>query len=362
MKTFILSALILFFTLPNNASELRMAKDQALAQGFKPHKINKIQAPADLPRNSLPWPVKFIDSRHTIGNSMPQYQNYSNEAYYHEGADLRLAQSGEVVAPLDGFLQGDFYTYVTDQSTGEDKKYTKPITDGGDDLYFEITLKNAAGFILEFHHVNPNTLPAVIRELVLRGGGNVRMGEILGFASVWPNLRFGDRYDHIHYNIISPSGIYMNPEFYSVALPDTSAPVIKNIFAIYKDKKIEVINQKLNGMPSEIVISSIDMKGENIYPLPPVFIEATYSENQKVGWNFSQTLLNSFGTFPDIREVFARNLKLTDGRIFSTKGDYTNTVFLFRLKFPPGAAGPIMLTIKDSSANEKKILLDVSTN
>ena len=79
-------------------------------------------------------------------------------------------------------------------------------------------------------------------------------------------------------------------------------------------------------MPTEIIVSAIDMKGENIYPLPPVSVSAEWSENKKIGWEFSQVLLNAVGKFPDIREVFARNLKLTDGRTFTTKGDYTKAI------------------------------------
>lgn len=365
MKYFILSFLILLFTVPTLATELRLTRAQALAQGFKPHQILKTSPVThlDLAPHSLAWPVKFIDTRHTIGNSMPEYQNYSNEAYYHEGADLRLPQAGSVVAPVDGFIQGDYYTYVTDPNTGEDKKFTKPITDGGDALYFEITLKTTDDFLLEFHHVNPNSLPKAIYELVLRGGGNIRRGEVLGTAAIWPNSRFGERYDHIHYNLISPNAVYLNPEYYSHALVDASSPVIKNIFAIYKNKKIEVLNQKLNGLPTELIVSAFDIKGENIYPLPPTLVEATWSvlgsESKKIGWDFTQRLLNSLGLFPDIREVYARNLKLSDGRSFTTKGDYSNTVFLFRLKIPPTATSPITLKVSDSSGNEKIIILDI---
>ena len=348
-------------SLSAGSTELRMSKTQALASGFRAVKKSSDRpGKTELTPNSLPWPVQFADSRHTIGNSMPQYQNYSNEAYYHEGADLRVARSQQVVAPVDGFLQGGYYTYVTDPNTGEDKKYIKPITEGGDELYFEITLRTAEGYQLEFHHVSPNELPKNIKELVLRGGGNIRRGELLGTAAVWPNSRFGERYDHIHYNLISPNGVYMNPEFFSAVLGDKIAPVIKNIFAIYKDRKIEVLNNSLKGMPTEIIVSALDMKGENIYPLPPVSVTAEWSDNIKTGWDFSQFMLNSIGNFPDIREVYARNLRLTDGRIFTTKGDYTNTVFLFRLKIGPGARGPLRLSVRDSSANEIRTTLLVS--
>lgn len=359
------SSLILFIsiltTLPVLSNELRLSQSQALSQGFRPQKKSQVRpGKIELAPNSLAWPVAFIDSQHTIGNSMPQYQNYSNEAYYHEGSDLRVAQEKEIKAPVDGYIQGDFYSYVTDPNTGEDKKYTKSFSEGGDELYFEVTLKTDQGYLLEFHHVNPQKLPKAIRELVLRGGGKVSQGEVLGFAALWPNSRFGERYDHIHYNLISPGGVYLNAEFFSTALTDNSAPIIKNIFAVYKNKKIEILNKKLPGLPTEIIVSAVDMKGENIYPLPPVSVIATTGENKKVGWDFSQTLLSFAGTFPDIREVYARNLKLSDGRSFTTKGDYTNTVFLFRLKIPPDSAGPIVLSIRDSSGNENRTVLETT--
>jgi hypothetical protein len=341
------------------ANELRMSRKDALSNGFKPVKSQRSISAYEIPKNSLVWPVKFIDSKHTIGNSMPEYQNYSNEAYYHEGSDLRVSKAGEIKAPVDGFLQGDYYTYVTDPNTGEDKKFTKPISEGGDDLYFEITIKTPEGFMFEFHHTNANNLPKNILDVVSCGGGEVRKGDVIGYASVWPNSRFGERYDHIHYNLISPEGVYMNAEYFSQALNDNSAPVIKNIFAIYKDKKVEVIGKKLNGMPSELIVSTFDMKGENVYPLPPVVIEASWSDSFKTGWDFTQKLLTSSGLFPDIREVFARNLKLSDGRSFTTKGDYSSTEFLFRLKLPANAQSPIALTVKDVSSNETRILLDV---
>ena len=361
MKFSVILFLVLLHTFTAGSTELRMSKTQALAAGFRPvKKVPGTPGRIELPQNSLPWPVQFADSKHTIGNSMPQYQNYSNEAYYHEGADLRVSRSQKVLAPVDGFLQGDFYTYVTDPNTGEDKKYTKPFAAGGDDLYFEITIRTAEGLQLEFHHVSPSELPKNISDLVLRGGGNVRQGDVLGTTAVWPNSRYGEGYDHIHYNMISPDGVYLNPEFFSTGLNDKILPVIKNIFAIYKDRKIEVLNNTLNGMPTEIIVSAIDLKGENIYPLPPVSVSAEWSENKKIGWEFSQVLLNAVGKFPDIREVFARNLKLTDGRTFTTKGDYTNTVFLFRLKIAPNAKGPVLLTVRDSSANEVRKTLQVT--
>lgn len=356
MKTLFLVLASVLISKNASANELHMSADAALKAGFKPVRFERKVATSEPVAHSLPWPVKFIDQRHTIGNSMPEYQNYGSEAYYHEGADLRVSMEREVTAPTSGFLQGDFYTYVTDQNTGEDKKYIKPMSQGGDDLYFEITIKTADNYQFELHHVNPNKLPRNILDLINKGGGPILQGAVIGSASVWPMSRGGERYDHIHYNLISPQGVYMNPEYYSQALVDTSSPVIKNIFAIYSDKKSEVLNQKLLGTPTEIVVSTYDMKGDNVYPLPPVFVEAAWG-NQKTTWDFSKYFSTTAGTFPDIRELYARNLRLTDGRSFSTLGDYSNTVFLFRLKVPPGANGPVILTVKDISENTTQVQL-----
>lgn len=342
------------------ANELHLTKQQALQMGFT--KSNFVRqnprGTADLPAHALSWPVQFVDSKHTIGNSMPEYQNYGDEAYYHEGADLRVSPKGEVKAPVDGFLQADYYSYVTDQQTGQDQKYTKPITAGGDDLYFEVTIKTADGFQFEFHHVNAQSLPKNIYDLAVQGGGPITRGQTIGFASLWPTSRMGARYDHIHYNLISPTGVYMNTEYYSQELGDTSSPVVKNIFAIYKNKKTEVVNQKLESIPSELIISTYDMKATNIYPLPPTLIEASWGADNKVGWNFTQTFMTSSGTYPDIREVYARNLRLDDGRSFTTLGDYDSTLFLFRLKLPATATLPITLTVQDVSGNQTKIILN----
>ncbi|MEK6628158.1 MAG: hypothetical protein AABY53_05990, partial [Bdellovibrionota bacterium] len=59
-------------------------------------------------------------------------------------------------------------------------------------------------------------------------------------------------------------------------------------------------------------------------------------------------------------EVYARNLKLSDGRSFTTRGDYSNTIFLFRLKIPPTATSPITLKVSDGSGNEKIVVLDIN--
>ena len=353
--TLIFSAFI--FSIVASANELRLSRKEALAQGFKPFKFSKSISSSELPAQAMAWPVKFIDASHTIGNSMPEYQNYGTEAYYHEGADLRVSPAREVTAPVAGFLQGDFYTYVTDQNTGEDKKYTKPYSDGGDTLYFEITIRTTEGFQLEMHHVNPESLPKNIIDLILRGGGEIRAGEVVGFAAIWPNSRAGARYDHIHYNLISPAGVYMNPEYFSQPLADESAPLVKNIYAVYKDKTIEVLNQKLQGTPLELIVSAIDMKGENIYPLPPVLAEAAWGA-KKTAWDFSKYFLNSLGGFPDIREVYARNVRLSSGKTVTTKGDYSSAVFLFRLKTPAGASGPVTITLKDSSENTTQVQLN----
>lgn len=358
LRKFILTSVILTSTFAV-ADELHLTKQQALKLGYQ---ATQLAAPTrsrttELTAHSLPWPVQFVDAKHTIGNSMAEYQNYAGEAYYHEGSDLRVSPKGAVVAPVDGFLQGDYYSYVTDPNTGEDTKYTKPISEGGEDLYFELTIRTEDGYQFELHHVNAKTLPKNIHDLAVKGGGQVKQGETIGYASLWPMNRLGARYDHIHYNLISPTGVYLNHEYYSADLPDASAPVIKKIFAIYPNQKVEVLNHKLSSVPQEIVVSTYDMKGANMYQLPPTFIELSWNQIEKVGWDFTRFLLTSLGKYPDLRDVYASRLVLSDGRQFSTLGDYNDTEFLLRLKVPSSATLPFTLTVKDVSGNQTVVQL-----
>ncbi len=352
MKKIIPFLLIVVTAIHVLATERHMSLNEALAKGYsrKMQTARPPLRPKVIPAHSLPWPVQFLDAKHTIGNSMPEYQNYGSEAYYHEGSDLLVASESQVIAPVDGYLQGDFYTYVTDPNTGQDQKFTKPISEGGDSLYFEITILTAGGYQHEFHHVNPDKLPESIFKIVSNGGGEVKKGSVIGQASVWPTFRFGERYNHIHYNILSPDGYYVNAEYFSTELIDNTAPVIKNIFAVYANIVTEVKNNILKGWPKELIVSSTDLKGENIYQLPPVFIQAEWLVNgqpHQVGWNFTEGMLH-----PDIREVYARNIRLDDGRRFTTIGNYDETVFLFRLKIPNESSDLITLKVRDSSGNE----------
>ena len=334
------------------ATENRMSLTEAIRNGYsrKIQVTRPILQPLGVSAHSLPWPVQFLDAKHTIGNSMPEYQNYGTEAYYHSGSDLVVAREAKVIAPVDGYLQGDYYTYVTDPNTGQDQKFTKPISEGGDSLYFEITILSTDGYQYEFHHVNPEKLPESIFKIVSSGGGQVKKGSVIGQASVWPVFRFGERYNHIHYNILSPDGYYVNAEYLSTELIDTTVPIIKNVFAINANSVMEIKNNILKGWPKELIVSSTDLKGENIYQLPPVFIQAEWLSNgqsHQVGWNFTEGMLH-----PDIREVYARNIRLDDGRRFTTIGNYNETVFLFRLKIPNESSDLITLKIRDASGNE----------
>lgn len=342
------------------ASELRMNREQALRKGFLPQKrfSNFVQPVQMIAKNSLPWPVEFYSETQTIGNSTPEFQNYGGESYFHSGSDLRVQKESQVFAPVTGFLKANYYTYVTNPQTGEDTKFTKPISEGGDSLYFEVTIETTDGYRFELHHVNPKSLPDPIRKIALAGGGFVDNGTIVGRAAVWPIYRFDERYDHVHYNIIDPRGIYLNPEFASHEISDDQPPQILNIYAVVNGQTTEIKTDQLRGgKPTELIISALDYKGKNIYPLPPVSVEVLWGDHQKSGWDFSMLLADASGFFPDIRKVYARNVRLTDGRRISTSGDYENTLFLYKVVLPSEAKSPYVIQIKDSVGNIKQRVL-----
>ncbi|MFZ3231696.1 MAG: hypothetical protein WA160_15920 [Pseudobdellovibrio sp.] len=113
----------------------------------------------------------------------------------------------------------------------------------------------------------------------------------------------------------------------------------------------------------ELIVSTYDAKGVSIYPLPPTFVEASWNSSGidagKTIWDFTKSLISNLGNYPDLREVYVRTLKLSDGRTFTTDGDYDTTNFLFRLKLPKTVTSPITITIKDVSENETKLMLNI---
>jgi hypothetical protein len=315
--------------------------------GYKPAPppnpgVREIDIPAP---HSLRWPVFFQDSKHVIGNSMSQFQPYDG-TYWHGGGDLRVKAGAEVRAPIKGHVEAGHYSYVINPDGSMDK-YWKAWPERGSDTYFEVAVVADDGTRYEFHHVNRNTLPAEIVRL-LQAKGEVQAGDVLGYAIRWSD----GEYNHIHYNIVAPNGIRINPEYISTSLPDEVPPQIRAAYAV-SSKGVATLfgSGEFRTAPSEFVINVSDQLGANIYQHPPQLARLIFDSGEETKWDFTKTLSTASGTSPRLYDFFKASLKIPNGDVIETSGGYGLGTSLVRLKVPAGAHGPFKIQLGDQSGN-----------
>ena len=137
--------------------------------------------------DGYPWPFDPTGEPNVVSNLMEDWQDFgAGDAYWHSGIDIRVpagtpikaCRGGEVVKVINYVIQN-----VTDP-----------------DLYWEIAIQDADGFIWQYHHVDPATI-------TVQEGDNVFAGDVLGEVIEWSNnFKSLDgaihRYDHLHLNVV----------------------------------------------------------------------------------------------------------------------------------------------------------------
>jgi len=162
---------------------------------------------------NLPWPFKVESIGHNIGS----YQRYpAVKPYFHHGLDLRQDAETEVVSSTVSKVV-NIENYIL-----------------GDDLYWEIALLDRKGFVWQYHHVEKSSIPKSIYH-ALESGEEIPAGTLLGKIVRWPTVSYGERFDHIHLNILDKDAEYVNPLLFMKSLNDTSKPVIEGISILKKN-------------------------------------------------------------------------------------------------------------------------------
>jgi hypothetical protein len=117
---------------------------------------------------------------------MENYQSFSgaSSAYWHQGFDIRsvLEPTGNVAGVLRTPVDGTVVQFI---------KYSTS------DLYWSFMVRDAYGFIWQFHHLDPKTIK-------LRIGDTVRRGDVIGNIIYWPSSYNGALYHHVHMNVVRP--------------------------------------------------------------------------------------------------------------------------------------------------------------
>lgn len=301
--------------------------------------------------HSLAWPVSFQDAQHSIGNSMAEFQSYGDGPYYHGGCDLRVAAGAEVRTPIAGRIEAGHYGY-TNLADGSMEKYWTPWPKSGDPTYFEVAVITDDGYRFEFHHMNENRLsPEVLKILQGGQGGKVAAGAWLGNTIVWPD----GVYHHTHYNIHTPSGVSLNPEYYSPLLDDHVKPQVSTVLAVFKNGRTEGFGSgRFTEVPDFFALAVIDHLDGDVYDHPPTYAGIQFENGRSFAWDFRERLAGPDGKFPSIWSFFVESIESPDGQTLATEGGYGEGVSVVRVPVPVGAQGKFTIQIADEAGNSSQ--------
>lgn len=150
-----------------------------------------------------PWPFPLL----SIGHTNASYQSYGGEPYFHHGLDIRGDAGTPVVASAGGKVV-NIENYMP-----------------GNAAYWEVAVLDDDGFLWQYHHVEKNSIPSAIWN-AWRAGANIAAGTKIGEIYRWGVSSFGERYDHVHLNVLGAGASYLSPFMFLDELNDNSAPAI----------------------------------------------------------------------------------------------------------------------------------------
>lgn len=294
--------------------------------------------------HELDWPVAFQDTEHTIANSMAQFQSYGDGPYFHGGLDLRVSARAQTRTPVAGRIEAGHYGYSNNPDGSMTKRW-KPWPQSGDALYFEIAVITPDGYRFEFHHMDEKRMAPEVVKILKAGDSNAELpaGAPLGDSIPWPD----GQYHHVHYNVITPSGIRLNPEFYSTAIPDATPPEVKRLLAVVSGKTADFGSGQFDSAPEYFAIATRDRLGSTVYDHPPVYISFEPETGAGFTWDFRERLTDNSGRFPGIWSFFIESIRTPEGKRLATEGGYGVGMSVIRLPVPRGAQGDFTIRVAD---------------
>jgi hypothetical protein len=155
------------------------------------------------PANIHPWPFPPL----SIGHTNASYQHYTGLPYFHHGLDIRGDAGTSILASAGGKVT-NIENYIA-----------------GNPAYWEVAILDDQGYLWQYHHIEKTSIPASVWN-AWRGGSRIEAGTKLGEIFRWSAWSFGERYDHLHLNVIAAGGTFMSPFLFLESLPDSSAPAI----------------------------------------------------------------------------------------------------------------------------------------
>lgn len=125
----------------------------------------------------------------------------------------------------------------------------------GNAAYWEVAILDDHGFLWQYHHIEPSSIPKEIHK-AFKDGNSIPVGTKIGEVYSWDITTFGERYHHIHLNVLGKDKEYLSPFLFLKSLGDKQAPVIIKIEKVGRDFHVEVadliLHQRFLVPPHEV--------------------------------------------------------------------------------------------------------------
>ena len=281
----ILATTLLSLSLPSFAKSSELS-DEEIERDYHPQYLNRAIGTLALSSRDFtvqkryPWPVAI----QSIGHTMASYQRYGglDGAYFHHGLDIR-ADAGSAVLAAAGGTVVNIENYMP-----------------GIDAYWEVAILDAAGFIWQYHHIDRDSIPASLFE-AYKNKTPISAGTKLGEVYYWSVVTFGERYHHIHLNILGKDRVYLNPFEFLELLSDTEAPEITAFYlmqngTVVTGNTITASNYTISAEIKDLILSQV-------FVVPPNEIKVVIDDSPAfIVWKFdslpggasNETFVNQF--------------------------------------------------------------------
>jgi hypothetical protein len=282
-----------------------------------------------------PWPVSVL----SIGHTTASYQNYGGAPYFHHGLDIRADAGSDVRAATSGKVVN-----IENYDFGS--------------AYWEVAILDPEGYLWQYHHVDHDSIPQAIFA-AYRNGTEIDAGTKIGEVYYWSVVTMGERYHHIHLNVLGAGGVILNPFDFLEPLEDTSAPRFVEVGLLKNGRKYSA--RTVNGDYS-VYATVHDLIHHQRFVVPPNYIGYRLDGGDEVRvWDFA-TLPGGASETQFVDKLFVasmvcgnyecRNLPIDLG--FTVEGNRTFTRSL--------GAHSLEIIARDYAGNEARQTFDWQVN
>ena len=206
------------------------------------------------PHGTYAWPFTVVQ----MGHAIQSYQNYGSSPYFHHGIDM-IAPNGTDVFNHSGGQVVNVENYQP-----------------GNDLYWEVAIKDPDGFVWQYHHIDKNTIPQAIKDKFAEykanptTGGFIPPNTYIGDIVYWTVTSFGYRFNHVHLNILAAGGAYVNAMEFHPCWRTPRLPEIQQIGLLASNT---VTSGNMVFGDYGLYVRARDLFLSTVYYLPPYHIE-----------------------------------------------------------------------------------------